>query len=168
MTVRRASVPALALMSTGAMAIALAACGFHLQGSANLPAVAGEPFIEAPDPYSEFYRALTTTLTRSGAKPVEDRENASMLLIVRQDETGQRVLSVSARNVPTEYEVFYTVSFELRRGEEILIPLQSITLTQDYVYDVTDVLAKSLEEQNLREALARDIAQMIIRRLASL
>lgn len=151
-----------------ALAVALGACGFRLQGSAGLPALAAAPYIEAPDPYSDFYQALTATLTRSGANPVAAREDASALLIVRQDETGQRVLSVSARNVPTEYEVFYTVSFELRRGEEVLIPLQTITLTQDYIFDVTNVLAKSLEEENLREALARDIAQMITRRLASL
>ncbi|MBA3564094.1 MAG: hypothetical protein H0W33_08835 [Gammaproteobacteria bacterium] len=149
-------------------AVAPGACGFHLQGSGGLPAVAAAPFIEAPDPYSDFYQALTSTLTRSGAELGSAREEASALLIVRQDDTGQRVLSVSARNVPTEYEVFYTVSFELRRGAEILIPLQTITLTQDYIYDVTDVLAKSFEEENLREALARDIAQMITRRLASL
>jgi LPS-assembly lipoprotein len=146
----------------------LAGCGFHLQGSAGLPAVAVAPYIDAPDPYSDFYQALSSALVRSGAQLEADRGAASAVLIVQRDETGQSVLSVSARNVPTEYEVFYTVSYELRQGEEVLIPLQTVTLTQDYVYDVTDVLAKSIEEGQLREALARDIAQMIIRRLSSL
>ncbi|CAN5290390.1 hypothetical protein BH24PSE2_BH24PSE2_18260 [soil metagenome] len=158
-------------LRTGSVALlcaALCACGFRLQGSAGLPPLAATPFIEAPDRYSVFYQALTSTLTRSGAKLKSTRSGASSRLIVRQDETGQRVLSVSARNVPTEYEVYYTVSFELRRGEEIIIPLQTIALTQDYIYDVTDVLAKSLEEENLREALARDIARSITRRLAAL
>lgn len=149
-------------------AAAVAGCGFHLQGSAGLPAVAAAPYIDAPDPYSDFYQALTGALVRSGADLAAARDAATASLIVSRDETGQRVLSVSARNVPTEYEVFYTVSYELRRGEEVLIPLQTVTLTQDYVYDVTDVLAKSLEEEQLREALANDIAQMIIRRLATL
>lgn len=146
----------------------LASCGFQLQGSAGLPAAAAAPYLDAPDPYSDFYQALSAALVRSGALLETDRGAASAVLIVRRDETGQNVLSVSARNVPTEYEVFYTVSYEIRRGEEVLIPLQTVTLTQDYVYDVTDVLAKSLEEEHLREALAKDIAQMIIRRLSSL
>jgi len=146
----------------------LAGCGFHLQGSGGLPAAAVAPYIDTPDPYSDFYQALSSALVRSGARLEGDRGAASAVVIVRRDETGQSVLSVSARNVPTEYEVFYTVSYELRRGEEVLIPLQTVTLTQDYVYDVTDVLAKSLEEQQLREALARDIAQLIVRRLSSL
>ena len=149
-------------------AAVLAGCGFQLQGSAGLPAAAAAPYLDAPDPYSDFYQALSAALVRSGALLETDRGAASAVLIVRRDETGQNVLSVSARNVPTEYEVFYTVSYELRRGEEVLIPLQTVTLTQDYVYDVTDVLAKSLEEEHLREALAKDIAQMIIRRLSSL
>ncbi|HUO82546.1 MAG TPA: LPS assembly lipoprotein LptE [Gammaproteobacteria bacterium] len=155
-------------MCTVLAAALLASCGFQLQGSAGLPAAAAAPYLDAPDPYSDFYQALSAALVRSGALLETDRGAASAVLIVRRDETGQNVLSVSARNVPTEYEVFYTVSYEIRRGEEVLIPLQTVTLTQDYVYDVTDVLAKSLEEEHLREALAKDIAQMIIRRLSSL
>ncbi len=86
------------------------------------------------------------------------------MLDIVSDETGQRVLSVSARNIPREYEVFYAVTFSLRVGTESLISNESLVVTRAYTYDETQVLAKAAEEQILRRALAEDLAR---RRMSS-
>ena len=52
-------------------------------------------------------------------------------------------------------------------GAEIL-PRQKLTLSRDYAYDDSLVLAKQHEEQDLRESLARDLAALVARRLAAL
>ena len=60
---------------------------------------------------------------------------------------GNAFLSVSARNVPREFEVFYTVFYSLRTEEETLLSTRSQTLTRDYTWDETLVLGKEKEEQ---------------------
>ena len=90
------------------------------------------------------------------------------MLRIERDETGQRVLSVSARNTPAEYEIFYTVTYSVTaNGAEILTP-QTLTLTRDYSFDDEALLAKQHEEEILREALADDLVNLVMRRLASL
>jgi LPS-assembly lipoprotein len=78
------------------------------------------------------------------------------------------VLSVSARNTPEEYEAFYVVEYSVEGPSGELIPTQKLELTRDYSYDVTAVLAKQREQAVLREALARDLAGLVLRRLAAL
>jgi len=53
-------------------------------------------------------------------------------------------------------------------GEEVLLAPQNVTRTRIYTYDETQVLAKADEESLLRQALAREIAGVIARRLATL
>ena len=84
------------------------------------------------------------------------------------DETDQRVLSVSARNVPTEYEVYYSIEYALASGEESLLAPQFVTLTRDYTYDETLVLGKAKEESLLREAIAKDLVRIVLKQISSL
>jgi len=78
------------------------------------------------------------------------------------------VLSVSARNTPEEFEVFYVVDYSIDRGGQEVVPSQVLELTRSFSFDEADLLAKDLEEDILREAMARDIAGLIVRRLGSL
>jgi LPS-assembly lipoprotein len=87
---------------------------------------------------------------------------------VRSDRTGRRVLSVSARNTPEEFEVFYVVDYSIDRGGQEVVPSQVLELTRSFSFDEADLLAKDREEDILREAMARDIAGLIVRRLGSL
>jgi LPS-assembly lipoprotein len=90
------------------------------------------------------------------------------VLDITSDETGQRVLSVSARNIPREYEVYYAVTFSLRVGSENLITDESLVVTRAYTYDETQVLAKAAEEEILRRALAEDLARRVMQRIQAL
>jgi LPS-assembly lipoprotein len=75
------------------------------------------------------------------------------------------VLSVTARNVPREFEVFYQVTFSLLVDGERMIEPESLIVTRSYTYDETQVLAKSREEQELRRSLADDLARRVVRRI---
>lgn len=164
--------PGLRLLSTLLVASlltnVLAGCGWRLQGTARLPEVMSVTFVDPADRYSDFNRALQESLTASGARMVSNRSDATAVVRIHKDLSGQRVLSVSARNTPEEYEVFYTVEYSVsgRNGE--LLPLQTLELTRDYSYDETAVLAKQREQVILREALARELAGLVIRRVATL
>jgi len=158
----------LARVSLIATLLLLSSCGWRLQGANQLPELLATAYVETKDPYTDFNRALRESLTASGAKVVEDRALASAIVRIRRDESGQRVLSVSARNTPEEFEVYYIVEYSVDgNGQELIAP-DTLSLGRDYSYDERAVLAKQREQAVLREALARDIAGLIVRRLAAL
>jgi len=148
--------------------LSLSACGWRLQGATKLSPTMTLTYLDAKDRYTEFNQALRERLRASGAKVTEHSSDATATVKIIKDQSGQRVLSVSARNTPEEYEVFYAVEYSVVSGGNELIPPQKLELTRDYSYDTTAVLAKEREQAVLREALAQDLAGLVLRRLASL
>jgi LPS-assembly lipoprotein len=151
-----------------ALLAALSSCGWRLQGTTRLPEVLTSAYVDTKDPFSDFNRALRESLEASGATLVTDRALASAVVRIRGEASGQRVLSVSSRNTPEEYEIYYIVEYSVDGGGRELIPPDRLEMTRDYSYDERAVLAKQREQLLLREALARDIAGLIVRRLAAL
>ncbi len=94
--------------------------------------------------------------------------DATATLTISVDETNQRVLSVSTRNVPTEYEVYYSIEYGVDSGDTNLLIRQFITLTRDYTYDETLVLGKAREELLLREAIVKDLVRIVLKQLGAL
>jgi LPS-assembly lipoprotein len=148
--------------------LSLSACGWRLQGSERLSQNLTVIYVDAEDRYTDFIRALRDRLRAAGAKVTERSTDATAVVRISKDQSGQRVLSVSARNTPEEYEVFYSIEYSVTSGATELIAVQPLEVTRDYSYDTTAVLAKQREQAVLREALAQDLASLVIRRLASL
>ena len=73
--------------------------------------------------------------------------------------------SVSPRNVPREFEVFYRISYSVERNGVEVLGTQSLARNRDYTYDETLVLGKALEEETLRRALAADLVELVLRRV---
>jgi LPS-assembly lipoprotein len=150
------------------VAVLLAGCGFHLQGAGTLPSSMARTYVETERPHSEFLVNLTDVLKQRGAEVLAAPVDGAAVLDITSDETGQRVLSVSARNIPREYEVYYAVTFSLRVGTQSLISNESLVVTRAYTYDETQVLAKAAEEEILRRALAEDLARRVMQRIQAL
>jgi LPS-assembly lipoprotein len=151
-----------------ALVLLLAACGFHLQGRALVATIMKVTYVESDDPQTEFQRGLRRALTTTGAQLVEQRDRATAVLRISKDDTGQRVLSVSARNTPQEYEVYYTVIYSVAAGGRELLSPQTLSLTRNYSFDEQALLAKDEEAEILRQAMARDLVGIVMRRLSSL
>jgi LPS-assembly lipoprotein len=150
------------------LVLAATGCGFQLQGAGALPQGMARTYVDTERPHSEFLVSLTDVLERRGAEVLAAPADDAAVLDIVSDETGQRVLSVSARNIPREYEVYYAVTFSLRMGAETLITNESLAVTRAYTYDETQVLAKAAEEQILRRALADDLARRVMQRIQAL
>lgn len=125
-------------------------------------------YIATADRHSLFYRQLRRGLQAAGAEVVNSPTDATAEFQLIIDDTGQRVLSVSARNVPREYEVYYTIEYSVRSGETIMLAPQLQTLTQNYTYDETEVLGKAREEELMREAIVKDLVQIVLIQLSAL
>lgn len=149
-------------------ALVLAGCGFRLAGSEPLPMVLAKPYLSVRDPYTDFAREFERQLKSSGAELQVGRDSASATIDVSKDSVEQRVLSVSARNIPTEYELIYTVTYAVRGPNRELLPSQTIFLSRDYSFNETALLAKDNEADILRAQMARDLVAIAMRRLSSL
>ncbi|MEE4162814.1 MAG: LPS assembly lipoprotein LptE [Woeseiaceae bacterium] len=146
----------------------LGGCGFQLQGAVTVPEAMERTYIDTVDPYSLFYTELSRRLAAAGIDVVDSPDAATAVLSLLSDETGQRVLSVSARNTPTEFEVFYTIEYALVSDGGASLPQQTLTLTRDYIYDETVVLGKAREEDLLRRAIVEDMVRIVLKQISTL
>jgi LPS-assembly lipoprotein len=146
----------------------LTACGFRLAGSESLPAVMARPYLSLKDPYTDFSREFEHQLKSSGATLQPTAAGATASVEITKDLVQQRTLAVSAKNIPTEYELTYTITFSVHGGEKELLAPQTISLSKDFSYDETLQLAKENEADILRQQMARDLVSIAMRRLTSL
>ncbi len=159
----RARLPLLAL----APLAWLAACGFHLQGRVTLPHALAVTNLEAGDRQSDFYSSLRASLEAAGSQLDTGTTDAATVRIL-EDASAERVLTVSARNTPTAYVLSYRVKVAVEYQGRELLPPEEHTLSREYSFDETQLLAKQRESDILRQALADDLAALIMHRLAAL
>ena len=125
-------------------------------------------YIATADRHSGFYQALRRELSSAGIELVDSPADATSIFNIHTDITNHRVLSVSARNVPTEYEVFYIVNYSLVSGLTTLMQPQTQTQTRFYTWDETLVLGKQMEQQTLRDAIVGDLVRVVMIQLSSI
>jgi LPS-assembly lipoprotein len=173
---RRTVAPALLV----ACAVLVGGCGFRLQGSTPLPAVVATVQLDAADDRTPFAQALRRRLGASGAAlaprgaPVSGASGAVgaapgiALLRIERDEVLERVTSVSARNIPREYELTQVVRFSLDAGGTRRISSAEVSASRSLTFDERRALAKEREREQLREALADEVAGVVLQRVAGL
>ncbi len=133
-----------------------------------MPGVLARPYLSLQDPYTDFSRELEHQLTSAGATLQVRRENSTATIEVTKDLVEQRTLSVSATNIPTEYELTYTVTFAVHGVDKELLAPQTVSLSKDYSFEEKVLLAKEHEADILRQQMARDLVSIALRRLTSL
>jgi LPS-assembly lipoprotein len=146
----------------------MAACGFRLAGNDPLPGILARPYLSVKDPYTDFAREFEHQLKSAGALVQDVRARSTATIGVTKDVVAQRTLSVSARNIPTEYELTYTVTFGVQGPDRELLAPQTISLSRDFSFDENALLAKDHESDILRRQMARDLVAIALRRLTSL
>jgi LPS-assembly lipoprotein len=151
-----------------ALVALVAGCGFQMQGALTTPVEMERTYIATDNRHSLFYWELRRQLQAAGVELVETAADSTATISILYDETDQRVLSVSARNVPTEYEVYYTIEYAIDGSTARLVDPQSLTGVRDYTYDSTLVLGKAREEELLREAIVKDLVRIVLKRISAL
>ena len=139
-----------------------------MRGAQSVPTEMERTYISANNRHSQFYQSLRRELQASGVEIVDTPVNSTAKFVILKDDNGQRVLSVSGRNVPQEFEVFYTVQYQLISGENTLMEIRQQTLWRDYTWDETLVLGKEHEQEVMRDALVDDLIRVILIQLSSL
>jgi LPS-assembly lipoprotein len=146
----------------------LSGCGFHLQGAGPLPEAARNVYVSTSDELTPFAVELRRGLERAGAHFAVSVAAADTVIRIGRDRSGRRVLSVSVGNTPQEYELFYTIEYSVDRGGKEIAAPQRLELTRNMTFEGSQLLAKDREEAVLKDAMARDLAGLVLRRLGAL
>lgn len=156
-----------ALIAVLVTALLLSACGYRLQGQAELPAAMNTTLIETADPYSHFVRRLTILLEQNGARVVDQGVAASRLEIPL-NQMRKEILSIGGTARVREYKIVHQVRFRLVDANgSVLVPEQSLEQSRVISFDEQDILAAIKEEEYLREELAATLAREVLRRLGT-
>jgi LPS-assembly lipoprotein len=139
--------------------------------------------LDAADDRTPFAQALRRRLGASGATlaprgaTVSGASGASgaagaapgiAVLRIERDEVLERVTSVSARNIPREYELTQVVRFSLDAGGTRRISSAEVSASRSLTFDERRALAKEREREQLRETLADEVAGVVLQRVAGL
>ena len=168
----------------------LAACGFKLRGSAELPGYK-LPFATIAlslAPTSEFYALLKRNIEASspGTRVVDVKE-AEAILTVLADTSQKNILSLNAAGRAREYQLVRTFTFTVRANVAAATPAaqvkytdarptvvateyiapSTITLRRDITFSDDLVLSKESEEALLQRDMQGDLVQQLMRRLAA-
>lgn len=154
-------------------ALLLTACGFHLRGSPALPggnrALPPEmavTVVDAPSQTSELVRQLKRALRSLDIVVAEAEDFPQAAMLTLREELNRSVLSVDTGGRAVEYELNYTVTFQVSRDDIAWeIPSQSITLTRDYYFDRLEALAATRQEEMLRRNMQQEMARLILDRI---
>lgn len=147
----------------------ISGCGFQLRGAAPVSA-AVQPLAVVCD------SALPLTLCqavedqlRLGDVRVVERPKADYLLNLSTFRQTRRASAITRNAVAAEYTLQQQVTMSVMTADQVpLIANQTISSSETYRYDASNVLAKQREQDALTETLNQRLAQQIIFRLAPL
>ncbi|MBP8898543.1 MAG: hypothetical protein KBG32_08655 [Sulfuritalea sp.] len=167
----------------------LAACGFKLRGSTDLPAHK-LPFATIAltlAPTSEFYAQLKRNIEASSAGTrVVDAGEAEAILAVLGDTSQKNILSLNTSGRVREFQLVRTFSFKVQANNRAAapapqvkytdapavapteyVPASTIVLRREVTYSDDLVLSKEGEEALLWRDIQNDLVQQLMRRLAT-
>jgi LPS-assembly lipoprotein len=152
-------------LATLALCLTLAACGFRLRGTADVPF----DTVYVPNATGGVALDLKRNIQAgTRAKVVDDPKQAQAILQFLQETRQKLILSLSGTGRVREYRLIYRVGFRVHDGKGAeYVPPTTLELSRDISFNDSDVLQKETEEQLLVRDMQTDMVQQIMRRLAS-
>ncbi|MDX1705082.1 LPS assembly lipoprotein LptE [Pseudidiomarina sp.] len=144
------------------LSIMLTACGFQLRDSYQLPPQLERVHIDAAA-FSEIRQVVIQRFELAGAEVVDDSEALTVRII--SDALDRRALSLSRSGQVAEYELIYTLWYELIRRDGTAAPAQRIEVYRDYQDDPNFALAKTREREVLVAEMREDAARLLLRQV---
>jgi len=148
----------------GALVLTLAACGFRLRGTADVPFET----LHIPEARTGIGLDLKRNVEAgTRAQVVDDPKAAQAILQVTHESRGKQILTLTGTGAVREYQLRYQVSFRVHDGKGgEYVPTSTILLTRDMTYSDALILAKESEEQLLFRDMQSEAVHQIVRRLA--
>ena len=158
-----------AALTGSALALAplLAACGFRLRGSARF--AYGSLHLAATTPLAEELRIALRGNGLQVFGSQDPPERAQVVLLITGEQRARVVVSRTSNGQVRELQLRLSVRVSARsaRGVDLITDLL-MEQQRDVSYNETAALAKEAEEEFLFRDMQSDLAQQLVRRLATL
>jgi LPS-assembly lipoprotein len=143
----------------------LAACGFRLRGTAEVPFET----VYVPGATTGIALDLKRNIQAgTRARVVDEAKDAQAVLEFTQEERLKEILSLTTAGRVREFQLRYRVGFRVHDGKGgEYVPQSTIQIQRDVTYSDAEILAKEAEEQLLFRDMQADMVQQIMRRLAA-
>jgi len=150
------------------LAVTTSGCGYQLRGSASLPPALAVTYIQGLESYGSLAGDFAEALRTRNVSVTTESSAATALLEITGNTTEKLVLSVDSSGNVLEFEIRQTIRFLVTAAGQPLVDEQSLSLSRDFLFTSTDVLAKVREENIVRRTLQQNIVDLAMLRIASL
>ncbi|KTC65862.1 Rare lipoprotein B (plasmid) [Legionella adelaidensis] len=148
--------------------ILMTACGYHLRGFFDMPAWLNDVGIVLEKGHRDLPNLLQQQLEAYKVNVVPLSE-ARYILIIKNDQYRQEIMSVSSTTTPRQYQVFYSVHFVLQEAKgKMLIPAGIVEITRQITINSDRILGSDEEETLIKKEMREDAVLQIINRLSKL
>ena len=148
-----------------AIALMLTACGFQLRGEAVMPFKT--LYIEAANQSSPLIADLRHMLENNHVQLTRAADKAEVILNIESEIPEKQILTLGSGGRVSEYLLRYRVSLRAYDNEQReWLPADELTISRDFIYDDSQILAMQTEETQLYQSMRSDMAQQIMRRLS--
>ncbi|QOL24463.1 hypothetical protein LP316_08790 [Thalassotalea sp. LPB0316] len=144
----------------------IASCGFQLRGQYLLPEELQTLYVSSEDNFGELTRLVKQHLTINDVTVLESATSNTPELRILRDQLNRRTLSVFPNGQVAEYELIYTVNYQITMPEQEVQNFR-FDLYREYQDDPNFALAKSRELNLLLSEMRKRAAERILRELAS-
>lgn len=154
-------------LTAGGLSLMLAACGFRLRRSTQLPF---HRLYTNLAPTGGIGLALRREMSHAeGSELVTDPKEADVRLLILQESPEREVVAYSPEGRAREYELRLRVRFKAMDAQgNDLIPDSEIVLRRDISNADNQLTARADEEAMLFRDMSTDMAHQLMRRLAAI
>lgn len=149
------------------LTLLMSSCGFNLRGNYLLPENLQTLYVNSTDVHGELTRLVKRHLAVNQVNLLSAYQTDQPELYILKDKLDRRTLSVFPNGQVAEYELIYSVEYQLRLPEQAPKTLR-FELYRDYQDDPDSALAKSRELSLLLTEMRREAADKILRDMASI
>lgn len=147
----------------------LVGCGWHLRGSGGSDLEDITVYLLPEMGEGELSNATADVLRSYGAQVVSDPQAANWVLVLLEQQTDRRTVSVTPRGQARAYELNYILRFRVDSGEGApLLDEQTVATQVVYQADPQNILGRESQEQRLTEQLRFQVLDLMMARLANI
>ena len=143
--------------------LTLSACGYSMRGSINIPSSIKSISVTSGQ-YSELVDILNSSLNSSNIKSSISKDDNMYRIVILSETFNRRQLSINSAGRVNEYELIYSVNFELKIPNKKSIK-DRIILYRDYSFDENNVMGNSDRENEIQKGMMFTASTLIFNKL---
>ena len=145
--------------------IGITSCGYTLRGNLALNESIKEISVYSSE-YSQLLNSINILLTNNNIKTSSKKNTSNYRIQIFSENFNRRQLSINLSGRVNEFEVIYSVDFNISAPSEIGT-VENITLYRDYSFDENQVMGNTGREDTIKKEMVSTVATLIINKLAA-